>query len=127
VLKCAIELSRDAEFRKKRSALFDWQEDAIKKGWSTEEAVQRIAAMSDDYNEQVKRAAGTVQWKLAFPVCGIGLGFASGVTAIAAGTAALSGIQFLAFDRKPAVDAGSTGAAAMFHDVKTKLGIRLER
>ena len=79
--------------------------------------------MSDDYNEQVKRAAGTVRWKLAFLVCGIGLGFASGVTAIAA----LSGIQFLAFDRKPAVDAESTAAAAMFHDVKTKLGIQLER
>lgn len=125
-LERAIELSRNPEFRKKRTALFDFQEEAILKKWSPAETVKRIAAMNDELNEQIRDSAKTVRWKLAFAVCGIGLGLATGVTAIALGTAALQAVQFFAFDRKPAIDGDSTKPAAMFHDMKTTLGIHLE-
>jgi hypothetical protein len=124
-LACAIELSRDEGFREKRSSLFDWQANAITQKWSPTEAVERIASMTDNYNDAVKNAAGTVRWKLAFLVCGIGLGFATGGVAAAAGAAALSSIQFLMLDRKPALEPGSARPAAMFHDMKEKLGVRL--
>ena len=125
-LERAIELSKDFEFRKKRTAMFDFQEDAIRKGWSAEETVKRLARMSDDLNEQIHDSAKTVKWKIAFLVCGIGISFVGGITTAVAASAALSTIQFLAFDRKPLVDADSTRPAAMFHDMKVKLGIRLD-
>jgi hypothetical protein len=38
----------------------------------------------------------------------------------------VASIQFLKMDRKPAIEAGSARPAAMFHDMKEKLGIRLK-
>src|SRR4051812_13151144 len=124
-LACAIELSVDGDFRQKRSDLCDWQATAIAQKWSPQEAVERIASMSDKYNDAVKSAAGNVRWKLAFLVCGIGLGFATGGVAAAAGAPALSAIRCLMLDRKPDVEPGNARAAAMFHDIKATLGIRL--
>jgi len=125
-LRCAIDLSIDQDFRAKRSELFDWQETAIANRWSPKEAVERLSEMNDAYNEKVKAAAGAVRWKLAFMICGIGLGFATGGVAGAAAGAALSTVQFLKLDRKPAIDPGNTSPAAMFHAIKTKLGIQLK-
>ena len=48
-------------------------------------------------------------------ICGAGL---------AAASAALTLIQFAMLDGKPAVEAGSSQPAAMFHDLDTRLGIR---
>jgi hypothetical protein len=55
----AIDLSRNEEFRLKRSALFDWQLDAINRNWSPQETVERIAEHVDAYNKQVQAAART--------------------------------------------------------------------
>lgn len=121
----SVELSREPSFRAKRSDLFDWQEFTSVKGCTPEAAVDRITEMVDAYNAEVKSASSKVRWKLAFAVCGIGLGFASGVVAVATASAALSLVQFAMFDSKPAIEAGSTRPAAMFHDITARVGISL--
>jgi hypothetical protein len=124
-LRLAIKLSRDAEFRSKRAALFDWQEATVSKGISPEAAVEYIAEMSTSYNAQIKKACAKVRWKLAFTVCGIGLGFATGGVVAAAAAAALSLVQFAMFDSKPVIEADSARPAAMFHDVEARVGLKL--
>lgn len=124
-LREAIKLSRDPEFRTKRSDLFDWQDLAVARGWTPEEAVERISDMADRYNAKVKEAVGNVRWKFAFTIFGIGLGFAAGGPVGAAAAATLSLIQFAMLDRKPAIEAGSSQPAAMFHDVEARVGFKL--
>jgi len=124
-LRLAIDLSCDSEFRSKRAALFDWQEDIVARSIPPEAVVEHIAEMADAYNAHIKAACTKVYWKLAFTISGIGLGFATGGLAAAAASAALSVVQFAMLDSKPAVEADSTRPAAMFHDVEEKVGLRL--
>ncbi len=125
LLNAAAGLSRDKGFREKRTALFDWQETAVARKWGPEAAVAEIAAMTERYNEAVASALGKVRWRFAFTVCGVVLGFAGGGVGVAAASAALSLIQFKLLDGKPAIEPGSAAPAAMFHDVETRLGIKL--
>ena len=122
----AVKLSRSADFRAKRSELFDWQEAAITKGRSPEAIVEHIAELTNAYNERVKAAFGDVYWRFAFMICGIGLGFATGGPIGATAAAALSLVQFTVLDRKPAIEAGSTQPVAMFHDMESRLGVKLK-
>lgn len=125
-LDTAIELSRNRTFRRKRSKLFDWQELAIDRRWTPEETVDRLSILVDDYNAAVKDAASTVRWRFAFTIFGIGLGFVTGDIVGAAASASLSLLQLTKLDRQPAIDAGSAEPAAMFHDVKARLGLPLK-
>lgn len=124
-LMLARDLSRDAAFRQKRAALFEWQQLAALKGLPPEAAVSRVAEMTDAYNAAVLSATKKVYWKLAFTVFGIGLGFATGGVAAATASAALSLVRFATLDKTPAVDAGQSAPAAMFHDVQTRVGFQL--
>lgn len=125
----AIKLSRDEEFRARRADLFQWQEDEIIRGRAPGAVVERLCEMSDAYNVEVQKAFKVVRWKLAFTVfgaaLGLGTGIATGGVAAAAAPAALSLISFMLLDRKPAIDAGSSRPAAMFHDIETHLGLKL--
>ncbi|MBK5124392.1 hypothetical protein IQ288_31645 [Burkholderia sp. R-69980] len=134
-LLLARDLSRDAEFRRKRAALFEWQEPLALRGIGPEAIVERLAEMSDAYNTQVKAATRKVYWKFAFTVFGIGTGFATGgaaalatggLTALAAGgAAALALIQFVTLDSKPAIEPDTSRPAAMFHDIEAHVGLHL--
>jgi hypothetical protein len=124
-LREAIRLSRDADFAAKRADLFDWQELAVARGWSPQETVERVSEMAERYNQRVKDAAGTVRWKFAFTLCGIGIGFATGGPVGAGAAAVLSLVQFVKLDRRPVIDAGSSQPAAMFHDIRTTFGVGL--
>ncbi len=125
LLRETINLSRNKDFSAKRADLFDWQELAIARRWTPKETIERISEMTDRYNAIVKEAAGTVRWKFAFTLFGIGLGFATGGPIGAGAAATLSLVQFIKLDRKPTIEAGSTQPAAMFHDVEARLGIKL--
>jgi hypothetical protein len=125
LLRETIKLSKDRDFGARRNDLFDWQELAVARQWSAEETVERISEMTDRYNARVKEATGRVRWKFAFTVFGIGLGFATAGPIGAGAAAALSLVQFVKLDRKPTIEAGSAQPAAMFHDVETRLGIKL--
>lgn len=124
----AIALSTNSDFRRKRSALFEWQELAVLKHWTPAQAVARLSEMTDDYNAAVKDAVGKVRWRFAFTISGIALGFLLGGPAGIVGAAASAGvtlIQFAKLDAKPAVAAGASAPVAMFHDIKTRLGLPL--
>lgn len=125
LIRESVKLSSDEEFRRRRSELFDWQELAVARRWSPEETVQRISNMADRYNAKVEEAVGTVRWRFAFTLFGIALGFATGGPLGAGAAATLSLVQFVKLDRTPTIEAGSSQPAAMFHDVETRLGIKL--
>jgi hypothetical protein len=125
LIRETIKLSRDRGFAAKRAELFDWQELAVARRWSPEQTVERISDMTEQYNAKVQEAVEVVRWKFAFTLFGIGLGFATGGPVGAGAAAALSLVQFLKLDRKPAIEAGSALPAAMFHDMKMQLGIEL--
>lgn len=127
ILKETIKLSRDKNFRVKRAELFDWQEIAISRHWSPQEAVARVSDMTERHNAIVKDALGDVRWKLSFTIFGIGLGFAAGEPFVAGLAAALLLVQFVKFDRKPVIQPGITQPAAMFYDVQQQLGINFTR
>lgn len=82
--------------------------------------------MTRKFNARVEAAVKTVRWKLAFTVCGIGVGIATGGPVGAAAMAALSLVQFAKLDRKPVIDTGNTEPAAMFHDIDTRLGLLMQ-
>jgi hypothetical protein len=125
LIRETIKLSRDPGFAAKRTELFDWQELAVARRWSPEQTIERISDMTEQYNAKVQEAVEVVRWKFAFTLFGIGLGFATGGPVGAGAAAALSLVQFVKLDRKPAIEAGSTQPAAMFHDMKVRLGIEL--
>lgn len=121
-----VKLSSDKEFRARRADLFDWQELAVARKWSPAETVGRVSEMTERYNTRVKEALGTVHWRFAFTLFGIGFGFATGGPIGAGAAAALSLVQFVKLDSKPAIEAGSSQPAAMFHDIDNRLGIKLK-
>lgn len=125
-LKLARALSRDPSFKLKRAALFDWQQTAVLRGLAPDAAVGLVAEMTDDYNAAVLAATRKVVWKLAFTVCGIGLGFATGGLGAAAASAALSLVQFATLDKDPVIEAGRATPAAMFHDIEARVGFKLK-
>ena len=99
IVRECVNLSSDADFRAKRSDLFDWQSLALARDWSPEEAVYRICEMTDRYNESVKNACKTVHWRMAFTLCGIGIGFATGGPIGAGAAAALSCFRLIVRDQ----------------------------
>jgi len=121
-----VKLSADEEFRARRRDLFDWQELAATRKWSPAETVERVSEMTDRYNVRVREAVGKVRWRFAFTLFGIGLGFATGGPIGASAAAALSLVQFAKLDSQPPIEAGSSQPAAMFHDIDTRLGIKLK-
>jgi hypothetical protein len=121
----ALKLSRDPDFREKRAELFDWQETMASRQHSPQAVVERITEMVDAYNDRVESAFNKVTWKLAFTICGIGLGFATGGAVGATAAAALSLVQFTLLDSQPAVEPGSTRPVAMFQDIEARVGLRL--
>jgi hypothetical protein len=124
-LSTAIKLSQEPEFRSKRAELFEWQATTLTNGYPPEVAVERLAELSAEYNGLVKAASGKVRWKLAFTLCGIGLGFATGGVLAGGAAAALSLVQFALLDREPAVEPGTSRPAAMFHDIRSRVGAEL--
>lgn len=119
-LNKAISLARDADFKKKRLALYDWQVDIIRnKHFKPEEAIKEMDSLVDKYNEYVKKAVGKVAFKFAFTVAGIGLSLAgAGFNPLVAAGALLSLVQFAAFDGKPVIEDETIKPAAMFHTVE---------
>jgi hypothetical protein len=87
--------------------------------------VARISEMVDRYNEKVERASGKVKWKFAFTVFAAGVGFLTAGPVGATAGAALSLVQFAAFERKPTIEPGKFEPVLMFHDIETRLGIQL--
>ena len=129
-LRLAIDLSRDDDFRKRRADLFEWQQRMAAKDVPPEAVVAELCALTDAYNDAVRRAHKNVYWRYAFTVAGIAISLAAlpiGAAAIAAGASAgLSILRFAMFDKKPAVEPGDARPAAMFHDIEAKIDLELK-
>jgi hypothetical protein len=128
-LTLAIDLSKDDAFKKKRSALFEWQASALAQKLTPEQAVEEIAQLTEEYNKCVRAAVTHVNWKFAFMIGGVALGLAgTGLgNPLGSATAILALVQFLTLDRQPVIEPGKSAAVAMFHDIETRLGLRLSK
>lgn len=130
-LRLAVELSRDQEFRKRRADLFSWQAKMQAEGWTPETVAENLSSLAESYNDAVRRAERKVVYKFAFAVSGIAAGLLAGgpvgglAAAGSAASAAITLVEFYAFDRSPVVEAGEAECAAMFHDIEAKVGMRL--
>ena len=124
-LEVALGLSRDPEFKARRSELFEWQEKLVGKKLEPQAAVNHLIDLVGKYNDKVEAAATKVETRFAFAVIGGAVGFATGGPVGATAGAALSLVRFAALDSKPSVDAGALSPFAMFHDLEVKLGYRL--
>ena len=124
-LRVAIELSRDPDFRGRRSDLFDWQNTARIRQLQPKDAVDYLVELVGHYNKKVEEASAKVGTRFAFTIAGGLLGFATGGPIGAAAGATLSLLQFVTLDREPAIEQGSLAPVAMFHDIEVKLGYRL--
>jgi hypothetical protein len=127
-LRCAIDLSNDIEFQKKRAEFFDWQDYIIAKGYTPEQAVKYIEQLTHEYNVIVKKAEKKVYYRFAFTIGGIGLDLAGAALGnpVAGASALLAIVQFATFDKKPVIEAGDSKAVAMFHDVEEVLGLEFK-
>jgi len=130
LLKKAVELSSSPDFRKKRGALYRWQEQVIEDDVEEHRAVDEMEALVTEYNAAVARSFHRVIERFAFTVLPIGLGLAGallggalpGILLSSAG--GLAGMtRFWRFDRRPVIDAGECSAAAMIHDARDVLPI----
>lgn len=126
LLKEAVDLADDSEFRTKRALLYQWQDDAIRAGISDATALEEMAEHVDQYNVATKKAVGKVYVKFAFTLIPVGITAFAGPLAPAVAAGAIANlVRFWIFDRKPLVQAGESQAAAMFHTVREELGWRV--
>jgi hypothetical protein len=124
-LEKAISFARENEkFREHRRELYEWQETALRDKISPEKAAKEMDQLVEAYNRCVEQATRKVYYKFAFTVAGVALGLATAPLSvpIATGTVLLALVQFTTVDSRPAVEAGESSPAAMFHDVK-KIGL----
>jgi hypothetical protein len=122
VLVDAIALAKQSDFKKKRRALFEWEDQVFagRQPLSPEEALEELTAKAEDYNDYVRRAAKRVRVKLAFTVGSAALATVGSLLTgnpLPLAGATLSLVQFATLDRLPAIEARDAAAAAMLHDV----------
>jgi hypothetical protein len=120
LLREIIKLAKDKDFQAKRRALYQWERKVLSGplALEPEQAVGKMAALLDAYEQAVRAAEQKVYKKAVFTVgaatvstasalLGNPLGFASGALTIAG---------FISMDRKINVQAGDAAAAAVFHE-----------
>lgn len=118
LLKEAIQLASKDETRKKREALYKWQDTIIEEQIPPDEAIREMEDLLEQYNKVLRNAKTKMVYKYSFLAIEVGLGLA-GTTlgapiATAAALAAI--VKFTLLDRKPEINAGDCDAAAMIHD-----------
>jgi hypothetical protein len=55
LLKRAVDLAKDPDYRKARQALYDWQEDRVIKGYTAEQAKEEMKGLLEKYEAEMKR------------------------------------------------------------------------
>jgi hypothetical protein len=119
-LRKAIELAKDDSFRENRRRLYEWQEAIIRDQIKPEVAVKEMDQMVAGYNRSVQKATRKVYYRFAFTIAGVALGLAAAPVSLgfASATVLLAVAQFTTLDQKPAIEAGESAPAAMFHDIR---------
>jgi len=117
----AIGLSMDAEFQNKRRDFYDWQDQLLRDKVKPEIIASELTELVEAYNRCVKKTSKKVDQKFGFMIGGVALSLAGAVMSgnvLPIFGAFLSFVSFRMLDGKPAIDAGRSKPAAMFHDAK---------
>ena len=126
LLQEAVGLANDSDFQRKRAQMYRWQDDVIRTGISEKESLQEMAQYVEEYNNVTRRAVGKVYSKFAFTLVPVALTALGGPIGAAAAIGSIANlVRFWIFDRKPAVEAGESQAAAMLHTIHQELGWHL--
>jgi hypothetical protein len=128
LLRRAVDLAKDSDFRKARSRLYDWQENIIARGYSEPQGVEEMAELLDKYEEAMRRAKWKTALRYGIFVAGISTPIARELGVIAA-TVALGSeatIKVVEFIRGGA-EAGmptELAPAAMLYTARKELKLR---
>lgn len=124
LLQEAVGLADDGDFQRKRAKLYGWQDDVIRTGIATDDALVEMEQYVCEYDATVKKATRDVYTKFAFTLIPIALSALKGPIGALSGLGSIAGlVKFWIFDRKPAINSGCGEVAAMFHDI-AELGWR---
>lgn len=136
LLKEAVDLADDDDFRTKRARMYQWQSDAIRDGLSDSQAIAEMSQYIYEYGEATRKAVTKVYKKFVFTLIPIGLSVIDGISAMhgsafagaltpIAGTGAIASlVNFWIFDRQPVVPSADNQAAAMLYTAQEQLGWR---
>jgi hypothetical protein len=127
LLKRAVDLAKDPDYKKARTDLYDWQEDRVVKGYTDAKAIDEMKELIARYDAKMK---GT-KWKnvryacfaaaLAIPVAKE-MALIGGATALAAG-AGVKVIEFISGKNESNIPESLAPAVAL-HTVRKELKLR---
>jgi hypothetical protein len=122
LLKDAVKLADEEDFKGHRAEYYKWQEDIIEQDISVPDAIKEMEQHLEALNKIVKKAKIKVYWRFAFTIIpialsGVAAAFATSPLAIplAATGALISFAKFAKLERKPEYQAGEHAPAGMFH------------
>jgi hypothetical protein len=92
VLKEAVKLTDEADFRKKRQQLYDCQEDVIRRGIADDQALEEMAEYVQEYNRATEKAVNKVYVKFAFTLVPVAITALAGPLAPAVGAGAIANL-----------------------------------
>jgi hypothetical protein len=123
LLKDAIKLSKQDDFKEKRANFYKWQDDIIEQGITDKKAIEEMEQYLGQYNEIVKKASNEVRLKFGFLLLKLALGMPGiligNVEPVVSGL--IDVVNYFKFEKKLSIDAGDYQFAAMIHDVQKKL------
>lgn len=115
-LETAIGIARSQKFRRKRRALYEWQDEILAKEQPVKDDLIAFMDLISDYNAEVRTAAAETKKRFACLVGTIAVDAASGLfgNPLAGANGFLAVAAFTATEHRPMVESGPT---AMFHHV----------
>lgn len=123
LLKDAVKLADEDDFKGHRAEYYKWQENIIENDISVENAIKEMEQHLEAINKVIRKAKIKVYWKFAFTITSISLSvvpaaFATSPLALPlAGAGALISLaKFAKLERKPEYQPGIHAPAAMFHE-----------
>jgi hypothetical protein len=128
LLRRAVDLAGDSDFRKARNSLYDWQEDIVAKGYTDKEVIGVMRGLLADYGKAQQRAKWKKKARYAFFVMSLAVPVLREHALISFGTAFAteSSIKLIEFAQGGEERAPGLGmeAAAALHTAQRELSLR---
>jgi len=124
----AINLSKESEFRNKRSDLYDFQMTCLNRGMSAEAVVAELRDRNRELIEYLEKQKIPLRKKTCFMLAQTLLGALGGsfISPLGAIGGLISVWKFATFDAHPSIQLPNRLApVAAFHDIEEKLGLSL--
>jgi hypothetical protein len=130
LLRRAVDLAKDAEFRKARTALYHWQEQRVASGYSDKAILDELETLLRQYDQAMGRAKWKSTVRYATFFAGLSVPVARELGLIAAGVSLAfdGGLKVVEFvNKEKSDDPRALEPAAMLHTARKELSLREPR